>query len=51
MKLSLVFLMILFLTLGATACTSLPTAEKESKSNIEDNSTLSKVALEVSTIT
>ncbi len=50
-KLSLVFLVMPFLILVATACSGSPDAQKESRSSIEGNSILSKVALEVSTIT
>ncbi len=50
MKLSLVFLMILFLALGAVACSGSPTAQKEIKSSVNGSSALSRVALEVSTI-
>ncbi len=50
MKLSLVLLMILLLTLGVVACSDLSGAPKESQSNIESNSALSRTALEVPTI-
>jgi len=50
MKLSLTFLMILFLTLVATACSSSPDAQKEGKSSVEASSALSRVVLEVPTI-
>ncbi len=50
MKLSLVFLMILFLTLGGIACSSSPDTQKEIKSSADGSSTLGRVALEVPTI-
>ncbi len=50
MKLRLGLLMILFLMLGATACSGSPDAQMESGSSIEGNSTLSEVALEVPTV-
>ena len=50
MKLSLVFLIIFFLTLGTVACTGSITAEKEGKSSIDASSSLSQVVLEVPTI-
>lgn len=51
MKQILALLIVLLLTLGAIACSGSPTAQKEIESSIESDSTLSKVALEVSTIT
>ncbi len=63
MKLSLVFLIILFLTVGALACSGSPDAQKEGKGNVDaptaqmeikssvdGSSALSRVVLEVPTI-
>ena len=50
MKLSLAFLIILFLTLGTVACSSFPSAQKEAEDSIDASSDLSQVALEVPTI-
>ncbi len=51
MKSMFTLLTIAFLSLTLTACSSSSTAQQESGSSIEGNSALSKVALEVSTIT
>jgi len=50
MKLMLTFLTIVFLSLALIACSGLPEAQKQSRSSIEVNPTLSQVVLEVSTI-
>lgn len=50
MKLSLTFLMIVFLILGTVACTGSITAEKGAKDSTDPSSALSQVVLEVPTI-
>ncbi len=50
MKLSLVFLIILFLTLGTVACSGSPAAQKEAEDSADASSALSEVVLEVPTI-
>ncbi len=50
MKLRLGLLMILFLTLGVMACSDSSDTQNESKSSVESNAALSKVALEIPSI-
>ncbi len=51
MKLSLTIVIILLLMLGTVACSDSPATQNESERSIEGDSTLSKIALEVATIT
>jgi len=50
MKLSLVFFIILWLTLGTVACSGSPGVQKETEDSVDASSALSQVVLEVPTI-
>lgn len=51
MKLSLALLMIIFLSLAAIACSGSPDTQEHNQTSLDNDSALSKVALEVPTIT
>ncbi len=51
MKPSLALLMIVFLSLAAIACSGSPNTQEQNQSSMDNDSALSKVALEVPTIT